>query len=287
MTSTLEGITVLEDLCWRRWNGVIADVWHAACAPGASGEYVSRNARLFVLLENEGAGFNVRSSPRGPDLPPPDGPTHISYVPAGVPLWSRTERPRRVRHLDLHFDVPTLSQRLGEELDAERLDTPNLMFFDERLFALAKLIAAECTSPEAHHDLYGDGLTLALFVDLMRLGRRMPSAQPKLAHWQLRRAQDFMEANALRNIRLQELAALTELSQSYFSRAFKAATGMPPYQWHMTARIRKVQELLRQNDLPLTEIALMAGFSDQAHFTRVFRRVAGTTPAAWRRAHRN
>ncbi|MGX1099665.1 helix-turn-helix domain-containing protein [Amorphus sp. MBR-141] len=286
MTSTLEGISVLEDLRWRRWNGVIADVWYVACAEGACGEYVSKNARLFVLLEKEGGDFHVTTSPRGPEVSGVGGPAHLSFVPAGLPLWSRTEQAKCIRHLDLHFDVATLAERLGEDLDPERLQTPNLMFFDERLLALARLIAAECTGPDLHHDLYGDGLTLALFIDLMGIGRAEPANQPQLASWQLRRATEFIEENCLRNIRLEELAELTQLSQSYFSRAFKVATGSPPHQWHMKARIRKVQEMLCALELPLTEIAVAAGFADQAHFTRVFRRIVGTTPAAWRRAHR-
>ena len=61
---------------------------------------------------------------------------------------------------------------------------------------------------------------------------------------------------------------------------------MPPYQWHMKARLRRVEEMLADGDLALTQIAAEAGFADQAHFTRVFRRFYGLTPAAWRRARR-
>ncbi|MDQ0503746.1 hypothetical protein QOZ94_000516 [Xanthobacter agilis] len=53
MTSSIEGITLLDDLRWRRWNGVVADVWHVQCAAGARGEYISRDARLFVVLDRE------------------------------------------------------------------------------------------------------------------------------------------------------------------------------------------------------------------------------------------
>ncbi|WP_369294355.1 helix-turn-helix domain-containing protein [Klebsiella pneumoniae] len=47
--------------------------------------------------------------------------------------------------------------------------------------------------------------------------------------------------------------------------------------------MRKVQEKLRRETLTLSEVALAAGFSDQAHFTRVFKAVVGLTPAEWRR----
>jgi len=286
MTSRLHGITILEDLKWRSWNGIVADVWHVACAAGARGEYVSKDARLFVVLEREGGGSSIRLSPRGANLPPAPPANGMSFVPAEMRLWSQIDQPTRVRHLDLHFNAEILSERLGEDLDPVRLATPRLGFFDERLHGLARLIAQECTAPEEHHDLYGDGLTLALFIDLLRLGRAEPPKQTALASWQLRRAMDFLEENCFRNVRLQELAALTGLSQSYFSHSFKAATGYPPYQWHMRARIGRVQDMLTNSDLSLTEVAMRAGFADQAHFTRVFRSIAGETPAAWRRARR-
>ncbi|WP_421698708.1 helix-turn-helix domain-containing protein [Ancylobacter sp.] len=286
MTSTVEGITLLDELHWRSWNGVIADVWHVACAAGAGGHYVSRDARLFVVLEREGGRSDVQLSVDGRPRRVQRAPHRMSFVPADLPIWSHVDEPVRVRHLDLHFHAPTLSERLGEDLDDERLATPRLDFIDPRLFTLAQLIAEECTGPERRHDLYGDGLTLALFIDLLKLGRAPSAAArgPALSPRQVRRVTDFIEAHCARNIRLQELAELTGLSQSYFSHAFKAATGVPPYQWHLKARLRRVQALLTDTELPLTEIASATGFTDQAHLTRSFRRLIGATPAAWRRA---
>ncbi|MDC7787394.1 AraC family transcriptional regulator [Rhodoplanes sp. TEM] len=284
MTSRIEGISVLDALRWRRWSGAVADVWHAACAAGARGEYVSQHPRLFVVLDREGGDSALRLSARGTDLPAPLTAHAMSYIPAGVPIWSRVDASMRIRHLDIHFDVATLAERIGEAPDRTALATPRLQFTDERLFALARLIAEDCCGPDARHDVYGDSLVTALFVDLMRLGpspalRRRSALSPR----QLGRATAYIEENCLRALRLQELADLIGLSQSYFSHAFKAATGVPPYQWHMQARIRKVQEMLAGSALPLTEIAVSAGFADQAHLTRVFRRHVGTTPAAWRR----
>ncbi|MFG1477313.1 AraC family transcriptional regulator [Xanthobacter sp. V4C-4] len=287
MTSSIEGITVLDDLCWRRWNGVVADVWHVHCTAGARGEYVSRDARLFVVLERERGTTQVQLSARGGAVAACRAPVHMSFVPADMPLWSRIEAAGELRHLDLHFDVATLSERIGEALDPGRLATPRLGFMDPRIHGLARLIADECQDPDARHDLYGDGLVLSLFIDLMQLSRAPASARSGLSPRQLKRITAFIEDNCLRNIRLQELAELAELSQSYFSHAFKASTGLPPYQWHMRARMRRVEEMLASPDLPLTEIAVAAGFADQAHFTRVFRRFCGLTPAAWRRARRD
>lgn len=287
MTSSIEGITILDDLRCRHWNGVVADLWHVHCAEGARGEYVSRDPRLFVVLEREQGHTELCLSQNGTPLPACRAPTQMSFVPAGMPLWSHIESAGRLRHLDLHFDTDALAARIGEDLDPGRLATPRLGFKDERIHTLARLIAQECEDPASRHDLYGDGLVLSLFIDLMGLGRLAPPQRTALSARQLKKVTDFIEDNCLRAIRLQDLAALTDLSQSYFSHAFKAATGLPPYQWHMRARMRRVEEMLAACDLPVTEVAVAAGFADQAHFTRAFRRFSGVTPAAWRRQHRS
>jgi AraC family transcriptional regulator len=85
---------------------------------------------------------------------------------------------------------------------------------------------------------------------------------------------------------LRDLALATGLSQSHFSRAFKASTGVAPYQWFLNARIRQAQQLLLKQTASVAEVATMAGFADQAHLTRAFSRATGATPAAWRRDRR-
>lgn len=134
-------------------------------------------------------------------------------------LWTDLVDINYIRHLDLHFDIDALGRRLREDLDPAAVDTPRLMFQDERFLRLAGLIAAECLNPQPLHDLYGDGLTVALFIDLMKIAKRSGRKRSQLAAWQLRRAVDFIEENFARNVRLEELADLTGLSQSHFSHA--------------------------------------------------------------------
>ena len=207
----------------------------------------------------------------------------MSYIPAGLPIWGRIHDIEYMRHLDLHFDVKELKRRFADERIEEKLAVPQLMFFNERIAALARLIADECLNEQPLHELYGDGLAMALFIELFRIGQTKKRQRSQLAPRQLRSVTSYIEDNCLRSIRLHELAELAGLSQSYFSHAFKASTGMAPHQWQMRARIAKVQDLLRKSGLSLTSIASTAGFSDQAHLTRVFKQVVGVTPAVWQR----
>jgi len=287
MQNKIEGFSVIGGLRRRNWNGIAADLWDVECATYAGGHYVARDPRLFILLDHRGRGRpNVKLSPRGRGAPQDRRDSPISYIPADMDLWVDITEVQYVRHLDIHFDADALSRRLMEEIDPKKLSDPQLLFFDQRVVALAELIAAEIANPDPLHDLYGDGLALALVIDVLKMMKTPSRKRGSLASWQLRRATDFIAENCMRNIRLQELADLTSLSQSHFSHSFKASTGMAPHEWQMNARLDRAKELLLADDQPLTSIAAETGFSDQAHFTRVFRKHVGTTPARWKKVRR-
>ncbi|MBZ5759574.1 MULTISPECIES: helix-turn-helix transcriptional regulator [Rhizobium] len=283
MDNKIEGFSVIGGVHRRVWNGIVADVWDVDCAPYAGGYYVSDDPRLFVLLDARGSGqCSLKLSPKAAGVQQGNAP-RASYIPAGLEMWADMVDIDFVRHLDIHFSAEGLSRRLMEDLDPARLGNPRLLFSDPRVLALAGLIAAECENPAPLHDLYGDGLAVSLLIDVLQLSRTAPRKRSRLAAWQLRRVVDYIEENCLRNIRLEELASLTSMSQSHFSHAFKASTGIPPHQWQTKARLDRAKQLMI-SDTPLTDVAVETGFSDQAHFTRVFRKHIGTTPANWRKS---
>ncbi|WP_244491254.1 AraC family transcriptional regulator [Bosea sp. Root381] len=279
-------MSVLDPLKCRVFNGIVADLWCAQCDRDARGEYVSADPRLFIVLDRVGGEFETRLD-RLRGKASPSRPGSISYLPAEVPVWGQTNESLRIRHLDLHFNPELIAERLSERLDVALLAQPRIMFENERIMALAHMIAAECAASDARHDLYGDSLALALLIELFQVRRAQPRKRSSLTPGQLRRVTDYISAHCGTNIRLQDLAALVDISQSHFSHAFKAATGLPPHQFQLQARIRRGQDMLAAGEHSLTQIAVETGFSDQAHFTRVFRKVVGETPAAWQRARRS
>lgn len=285
MQNKIEGFSVVGGVNRRNWNGIVADVWDVQCAPNAGGYYVADDPRLFILLDMRGPGNSrVKLTPKSSGAVQDAVCRPISYVPAGMELWAELVDVQSVSHLDIHFNADIIGRRLAEEIDPSRLSDARLLFHDERVLTLARLIAAECLNPEPLHDLYGDGLALSLIIDVMKLSKAPVRRRSKLAAWQLHRSMEFIEQNCLRNIRLEELADLTGLSQSHFSHAFKASTGVAPHQWQTNARLERAKQLLSQGKSSLPAIASETGFSDQAHFTRVFRKNTGTTPAHWRKA---
>jgi AraC-like DNA-binding protein len=72
------------------------------------------------------------------------------------------------------------------------------------------------------------------------------------------------------------------VSEAHFARSFKEAFGIPPHRYLLTRRIERAKVLLRDTDLPITEIAFEAGWSSLGTFGRTFRDVTGETPGELR-----
>lgn len=117
-----------------------------------------------------------------------------------------------------------------------------------------------------------------------RLARTKPAKPCGLAPWQIRRLEAHIAHNLSGGLRVSGVAALVSLSPSYFSRAFKASFGVTLSQYVIQQRIALAKQRLMSADRSIAEIALICGFSDQAHLTRLFKRATGTPPRAWRRA---
>ena len=104
-----------------------------------------------------------------------------------------------------------------------------------------------------------------------------------LAPWQRELCVRLLVQDLCADVRVGELARQSGLSRSYFAKAFKVSMGLPPHRWRMRHRIACAQEKLERTDASISAIALACGFSDQSHFTRIFRGTVGASPAAWRR----
>lgn len=99
-----------------------------------------------------------------------------------------------------------------------------------------------------------------------------------------KRVLDHVAAHYGEPLTLEALAGQAGLSPSHFSRLFKTTIGRSPMQFVTGYRVEQARQQLTDLSRPLSDIALACGFSDQAHFSRVFRRVEGVTPSAYRQS---
>jgi AraC family transcriptional regulator len=149
----------------------------------------------------------------------------------------------------------------------------------ELVTALAKTLKDDCDAAE-------ECLRRAAAI-LDEGGPPRPPVAPVqgcLAAWQVRRVTAYVETNLDKPIRNDDLAAVARLSPCHFNRAFRNSVGAPPHLYIIRRRIERAQGLMLSTDSTLSEIAAECGLADQAHFSRLFRRLAGDSPAVWRRA---
>lgn len=275
-----ENVASLE-LSERSWNGVQLSLAVFQCTGEVTLPLPHQDkARLGVILEEFGGRCEARFQPHRP-CPVGYIPRYLHFSPAAQEVWGHTTA-RRVVDATLAFDFDLLGERLAMRFDPNRISVPLARFSNDRIWTLVKLLSEAMDNPDPSMQLYGDGLVAAIASQVFTAPQGAPDRTGKLAPWQLCRVIDYMESHFPDRIELETLAAQLNLSQSHFSRAFKASTGLAPYQWQLDARIRRAQQLLSASSASLEETAQATGFADAVHFGRTFRKLIGMTPGAWR-----
>ncbi len=95
-----------------------------------------------------------------------------------------------------------------------------------------------------------------------------------------------IHTNFAQDLRIVDLARISGLSHSQFSRRFKNALGVSPKDYLLRVRVRHARRLLETTDRTVSDVALASGFYDHSHFSHTFRRLTGLGPAAYRESHR-
>jgi transcriptional regulator GlxA family with amidase domain len=98
----------------------------------------------------------------------------------------------------------------------------------------------------------------------------------------LLRAKDRMDAASREEWPVRRLARVSGVSEAHFARSFKDAFGLPPHRYLLTRRIERATAMLRDTDLPITEIAFATGWKSLGTFGRTFRDVTGESPGDFR-----
>lgn len=102
----------------------------------------------------------------------------------------------------------------------------------------------------------------------------------------LLRAKDRMDAASHEAWPVARLAEVSGVSEAHFARSFKQAFGVPPHRYLLTRRIEQASTLLRDTDLPITDIAFATGWESLGTFGRIFRDITGKSPSVLRREAR-
>jgi AraC family transcriptional regulator len=220
------------------------------------------------------------------DMPPPAG--SIAVVPAGSSVQTRWQGSKDSLLIYLEPSLVTRVAAESFELDPTRMVVPPLDGLTVPELRSAMLaVGAELRAGGVGGPLMVESLANVLAVHLIRHAtdaRRLPvSADGVLPRQKLRTVVEYIMENLGGTPTLERMAAVAHLSPYHFARQFKAATGLPPYQYVIARRVERAQHLLRgDGELGLAEVAFRAGFSDQSHFSAHFKRIIGVTPGQFR-----
>lgn len=190
----------------------------------------------------------------------------------------------------LHIALPqAILDRTVEAMNLQKL--PNLeslfsiYFHDPAILWTAQSLSNMALLSDGRDALHADQALWALSALLLQRAGSIQFARrdtPPLDANAFGRVHDMFMDHFELPLTIRDLADRVSMDVFAFSRAFKARTGRSPYQYLLQLRVERALHLLLNTDISLIETAYACGFSSQAHFTTVFRRVIGITPGAVR-----
>jgi AraC family transcriptional regulator len=152
--------------------------------------------------------------------------------------------------------------------------------------SLAKLLETATRELERDREAAKASLVTASCVlqsEIERCSGANDSRTGGLAGWQIARVRAYIDSNLHRTIHIRDLSTVARRSPAHFSRKFKLAVGESSPAYVVRRRLKKACHLMITSSVSLSEIALSAGFSNQAHLGRLFRQAFGQSPARWQR----
>jgi AraC family transcriptional regulator len=187
----------------------------------------------------------------------------------------------------LEIDPSHLQQTLTEEARGAKIELSHLLAVPDRQIKLLMTAMQEDLGAGASAGkLYGESLGNAIAVYIV--GRYSTSTlkfekfKGGLTKAQLNHVRDYIEQHIDGNPGLQELARIAGLSIYHFAKQFRHSTGFAPHQYLLQRKIERAKEFLRDPRRSVLEASVRAGFVDQSHFGKMFRRMVGVTPTEFR-----
>jgi AraC-like DNA-binding protein len=186
----------------------------------------------------------------------------------------------------VHISTSLMRRLSASVLDA---DTPllEMKFLASSADAASKLNQLVYQTVELHHQsatsLQRDAVLLELVARCVEYQafQKLPTFRGTQELGAVRRAREFLLDHVGDEVRLDALAAVSGLHPHYLIQAFRRVFGIAPHQFQLQLRIQRATTELILND-SIAEIAYRLGFADQSHFSRVFKRFVGVTPARYR-----
>lgn len=210
----------------------------------------------------------------------------IIVTPAGIESGWRWHSKSKVIVITLEPErfEQFAQKQVGVLLGAQQLsDVPK--FFDEDITQAAKNLYFALVDKALGYEVMFDSLGRVFLVKLIQKYaiRDDEFTDGKgLSANQYKRVLNYVKEHFAESVAVSSLADHMAMSPQHFSRAFKETLGRSPVQYIQEHRVEESKRLLKQSNLSLVEVAERCGFSDQAHFSRLFKKYTLQTPKRYR-----
>jgi AraC-like DNA-binding protein len=254
---------------WRPAVAGIVEVFHARYVDHA---YPMHTHDVWTLLLIDSGAVRYDLDRRGRS----HGalPAALTLLPPGVAHDGRAATPRGFRKRVLYLDDSVLENGLaGAAVDAPSIADDPLR---DRVAALHGALAHPGDALEAESRLALIAERLNVHLRPRGKGPGPPRAGKVLAD----AFRDLLDARTVPGVTLAEAAAILHAHPTHLVRAFRDAFGLPPHAYLTGRRVERARALLLDGRRP-AEVAATAGFYDQSHLTRYFKRYLGTVPSSW------
>jgi AraC family transcriptional regulator len=214
----------------------------------------------------------------------PVSPGTVRVLPANAQTWAYWETEHQF--MMLAFEPDLLARQATETTDISHVELlPIINPADPLIYSIGLTLKAELESGGVGGRMYVDAMTTALIAHLLRhysvQKYSLPPVVNGLPKHTLQQVVDYIHEHLDRDLTLATLAAIAQISPSYFSNLFKQSTGLSPHQYVIRCRVDRAKQLLRQGKLSIAEIAYNLGFTHQSHFSHHFKRLVGSSPKAF------
>lgn len=211
----------------------------------------------------------------------------VFMAPAAIPFFARWDSDDHYLQIRMTSRFIQRVAREALEMKGDRLELiPEFRTRDPQIEAIGLMLLQELQQENTSSKLYIESLANVLAVHLIRqyttVQTTVPIYEGGLPQRQLMQVFDYIHNHLHKEIKLADLAALLEISEFHFSRQFKQAVGIAPYQYLLRQRIERAKQLLKESDRPITDIAFLCGFNSHSHLSKQFRQLTGMSPKAYR-----
>jgi AraC family transcriptional regulator len=263
------------------WSGV--QVHRARVMPGRMVEHATEFHEINISISGKLTTEKISAIGRRKFFCGSDG--GLCITPAGQTLSAIWENPLDHLGILLAPDLVSntaLENRFSPVFDFDDKSTDK----DPLVQYIGLALIAESSHQMPHEKLYAESLIQTLILHLLKNYSNAKSITENtsggLSGYKLRRVKEFINESLEEDLSLADIAAVAGLSQFHFSRAFRKSTGLSPQQYLTHQRIELAKRLLENENLPIVEISLRAGFKNQSHFTTLFHKYTKFTPKLWR-----